>query len=490
MKNIFILLLSVFCGHILSAQSANRAAITNKHHEVVRQLLQQHVDNAKSMRTTTGITEDRVIAQSTRDSTGVTLTDSISLFYAPNMGSTYDFNDMDYPYNYPYSASPMFNYAGVFTTPQVLYDTCIHWTDNPFTLAYGLYESTYAGYDANRNLVNFKDIFTDSTINTNMSYINHFTASNKIDSGSWFRLSAGMADSAFAQYFSYNISGLLTKDSIYEYHLGVWHLVARTLYTYDVSNNLTLINYYANDTDTSFTQPLIEKERYINTYDASNRLLTVLNSTYNGTALDSNLVDTFAYTGVYTYHTSWKEYQYDPINHYWAPMFNMSKIINGGGLPDTVNVDGFDSILNAWIPQTRYTAAYNSFNLPDTLREYDYNFTTFPTNPSFTTVYYYQTYVNSTATNSVKALVDNINIYPNPATDMITISQSGVLEKGMMSVSIININGQVISRQHMPAQDQIQMSIKSLLPGIYYVVLQDEKGTILYKQTIVKTHNP
>ena len=381
MKYIFILALSLLSANFLFAQKGNKVAVSPKQKQVLSMLLQQHEQHSNAMKTTAGVSTDRVIGQSTHDSMSV-LDDSVTLNYATNMTSAYDFNMMDYSYNYPYSASPMFNYAGVFTKPQVLFDTFLHWTQDPFTLVYGLYEAVSAGYDASKNLVSYLDLFTDSVTNANMSYINRFNAAHNIDTGYWFRESAGMPDSAFKQFFSYSTAGVLTKDSVYEYHAGSWHMVARSLYTYDASNDLTQIDYFANDTDTSFTQPLQEKEQYINTYDASNRLLTVLTKLYTGAVLDSYVQDTFAYTGTHVFHTSWKEYQYDPINTYWAPMFFMSKTINAAGFPDTVNIDGFDSIMNAWVPQTMDVINYNSFNLPDSLHEYDYDFTSFPSTPS------------------------------------------------------------------------------------------------------------
>ena len=482
MKIIFILLLSVCSAHLLQAQTKGGSV---KHRQIIAQLLQQHGDGRNAMRTTAGTSTDRVIAQSTHDSTGA-ITDSVGLYYATNMWSTFDFNTMAYPYGYSYSSSPMFNYAGDFTKPQVLYDTCLHYTQDPFTLVYGLYESTAATYNASKNLVTFRDIFTDSVTNANMSYINRFNSANNIDSGYWFKLAAGAADSAFKQFFVYNTSGKLSGDSVYEYHLGVWHMVAKSKYTYDASENLVQIDYFANDTDTSFTQPLFEKEQYINTYDTSNRLLTVLNNTYNNTTLAGNVKDTFAYTGAHTYHTSWREYQYDPINGYWAPMFNMSKTINAAGFPDTVNIDGFDSIMNAWVPQTLDVYHYNSFNLPDTMREYDYNFTSFPSSPSYTTLYYYQTYINTVATQNVPAVPERVSIYPNPATNTITIVQPDLPKNTMISVSLINVSGQMVCREKIPGQNEIQLSVSDLVPGVYWVVIQDDGGNVLHRQIIVK----
>jgi len=483
MKHFFMFFLLVFSTHLLSAQSWDKK-VNARHKQVLAHLLRQNRSFHNSTARVTSTTEHRVIAQRT-DSVTV-LVDSVNLSYPSGVGSTYDFNDMIYPYNYPYSNSPMFNYAGTFTTPQVLFDTFMHWEENPYTFAYGLYESAYAGYDVNNNLINYLDIFTDSTITNNKSYINTFTSVNSINSGYWFNFSAGVDDSAFSQFFSYNSSGLLTEDSLYEYHLGAWYIVSKAYYTYNTSNDLIQIDYYANDTDTSFTLPLIEIEQYVNTYDASNRLLTVLNNTFNGTALDSNVEDTFAYTGTNTYHNYWHEYQYDPINNYWAPWYNMQKIIGGIGLPDTVNVYSFDSVANAWEPFTMDLVSYNSSGLPDTLFEYDYNFVSFPATPNYTTVYYYQTYTNTEATNNVVKLNDAISIYPNPVLDIVTISQSGILQKGMLTVTLTNISGQVVSKQEIPSQEQMQISIGHLVPGTYLVMIQDASGNLLHRQPLVK----
>ena len=484
MKPVFIFLLSIFSVQLSYAQSADRTA---RHKEMISRLLQQHTDQKRTARTTSGTSDLRVAAQRTRDSVGV-LTDSVKLFYAPNMGSTYDYNTMIYPYNYPYSTSPMFNFAGVFTKPQVLFDTCLHWLQDPFSMpgAATLYEATVAGYDGSQNLTSFTDLFTDSVTNTNMSFLNWFNSSNNIDTGYWFRLHAGVADTIFKQFFDYDGSGNLIKDSIYEFHLGNWHLVAKSLYTYDGMNNLTQINYFANDTDTSFTQPIFEKERYINTYDASDRLVSVLTKMYTGAALDSYVIDTFGYTAAYTFHTSWKEYQYDPINHYWAPMFRMSKVLNGSGRPDTVNIEGFDSLLNAWVPGTMNVVHYNTANYPDTIREYDYDFTHFPATPSYSTVYYYETYLTTTGLETVAETGASATIFPNPATNTFTISLSHTAPSSTLSYALMNVKGHVVQRAQMPMQTETKVSISDLVPGVYWIIVQDGNGKLLHKQAIVK----
>ncbi len=461
------------------------AAKQIEHHRLLKGLLATQSNEKAAYKTTTGLTFYRVIAQSTRDSTGA-YADTVHLVYGPNRGSSYDYNDMIYPYNYAYNTSPMFNFAGIYTKPQVLFDSLRHWTINPYTNIYGPYETDIATYDAHENMITYKSMMKDSSIDPNRNYINKFNSVNDIDTALYFSYVGGVSDSAFRQFFAYNTSHLLIKDSIYEYHGGSWHLLAKTTYTYSGSNDLIQIDNYSNTTDTTFTLPLIEQIQYINTYDASHRLLTVASSFYNGTTFGPYVRDTFAYSGTYTWHNSWKEYQYDPINGYWAPMMNMTKTINLSGQPDTVYIQGFDSLLNAWVPQTKEVIHYNGNHYPDTLKEYDYNFTAYPTNPSYKTIYYYQTYLNSLETNSVPANIDGASIYPNPVKNQFTIARLNVSNGTGIYVSIINASGQIVTRQAMTWQAQTQISMQDMIPGRYWVIIQDGAGKMLHRQAVVK----
>jgi len=486
-KPIFLLAAFMLLGNSLFAQHTGRMnARLALHNNVLHGLLQQQASNHSiAERTTGGVTMERVIAQSTHDSTGL-IDDTVNLKYNLYRTSTYDYNTMIYPYNYPYNTSPMFNYAGTFTKPQVQFDTFNHWTIDPNTYIYGYYETAYAGYDANYNINSYFDIFADSAINPNMHYANKFNAAKNIDTGYWFTWASGVADSAFKQFFTYNSSNKLIADSTYELHDGIWRLASRSNYTYDASNNLIQINNYANDTDTSFTLPLIEQVQYINTYDVSNRLATVYSMFFDGTSLSPYIRDTFAYSGARTFHNSWKEYQYDPINMYWAPIFNMTKIANTLGFPDTVNIEGYDSLLISWVPQTMDVISYNVFHDPDTLKEYDYNFANFPSNPSFKTVYYYDSFISRVGVQNIVTIADETKVYPNPATDMITISQLGAVQNAMVSIALLNEQGQMVRRERMYWQNETQVSLGGLIPGVYWLEILDATGNMLHRQTVVK----
>ncbi len=488
MKYFVAILLSILCISTLSAQSKRTTAEFRTQHKqmISRLLLPQTGDDGALMRTTTGVASQRVIRQWTYDSLGVSV-DSVSLRYGPFRGSTYDYNTMIYPYNYPYSNSPMFNYAGQFSKPQVLFDTCMHWTINPYTNTYGNYETTYGTYDSVKCLKAFRDIFIDSATDQNMSFKNTFNAARNITSGYWFNIVSGVADSAFKQYFAYDTGNRIIRDSIYEYHAGSWHIISRTNYTYANTVDLVKIDYYANTMDTTFPTTFPEQAQYTNTFDASHRLSTVFTKFFDGTNLTQFANDTFEYTGAHPFHTAWREYEYDNINAYWAPYFNMIKHLNSAGYPDTVDVKGFDSLANAWVPQTHEVITYNSGNFPDTLKDFEYNFTYFPHSPKFTTVYYYENYTNNTSVNESKTAQNKFQVFPNPTTGLLTIRPIGEFNLGSVTISVYDAQGRVFLRERQPVRGQCAaLNIDQLAAGTYWLVLQDDAGTVLHRQAVVR----
>ena len=469
-------------------QSGIPAKIPAKHISLLSGLLHHAGLPESAGKETGGVPSERLIAQSMRDSLFTTLYDSISLGYSGNHFSTYDCNTMIYAFNYPYNSSPVFNNnGGIFGRPQVLFDTFTRWAIDPNTLLFGYAETAYATYDANMNIRGYLDLFADSAINPNMRYLNKFDTAKMIDTGLAFIWKSGVSDSAFRQFYRYNTGKKLLADSIYEYHHGAWKLASRTIYTYDASNDLVQIDNYTNDTDTSFLLPLVEKYKYTNTYDASHRLLSVASSYFDGTTLAPYIRDSFTYSGAIAYHNTWKEYQWDPINGYWAPMFYMHKYISTTtSLPDSVYIDGFDSILNNWIPQTKYIMSYDAMKNPVKLLDYEYDFTAFQRKPAFITTYYYGPYSNTTELKNAPVAANGFKIFPNPATDNITITNPGLPAHVPVSVALVNAGGQVMSRTGFAWQDGASIPLTNLVPGMYRVFIYDAAGRLLHQQAVVK----
>lgn len=432
---------------------------------------------------TTSVPRERLIGQSLLDNTLMPhkLTDSVHLSYSDNRSSTYDFSMMFYAFNYPYGNTPMFSYSGLFTKPQVMYDTMLRWMIAPDTTVYAFFSQAIAKYDPLNDITSYKIAFTDSVTYQNSSYLNNYNAAGNIVKGYTFFMHAGMADSAYTQYYSYNSSNEVAEDSIYVYTGTGWRIIAKSYYTYDAGGNLITIDTYADS-----TVPLREKLKYVNTYDATKRLLTVQASYFDGTSLVPYVKDTFGYSGTLTYNTSWKEYQYDGINHYWAPYFYMTKQLNTLSLPDTIYIKGWDSVLNNWVPQTMETASYDTFKLPIRLMSYQYGGTTYPTLASTVTSYYYQRFNDNTSVTDIRTL-HGVKVYPNPTSDNVNITIDQLQINTPIFILLYNTNGQLVrSLQTVWQQRAIQMPVADVNPGIYWLSIQDADGTLMQRQMLIK----
>ncbi|MCD6012771.1 MAG: S-layer protein [Flavipsychrobacter sp.] len=70
-----------------------------------------------------------------------------------------------------------------------------------------------------------------------------------------------------------------------------------------------------------------------------------------------------------------------------------------------------------------------------------------------------------------------VDIYPNPATDHLLIKMPG---RSYSSVNITNSMGQVLIQQPIYAVQE-EVDIKALPPGLYYIILKGEQGSVVKK---------
>lgn len=463
MKHYLTFLLAIVFALTTNAQLPYTAHGLTKQQKFVNALLAKQKGPAKRS------TVERTIGQRTNDNVLNSIADSINVNYVLNGTSTYDFNVMLYPYNYPYATSPMFDNAmGIHTSTWMDYNHYNRFTVNPNTLVYGFYQTDKAEYDANFNMTHDTVLYADSASQPNMIFVNTYNTNNDPASTISYTWAMGVADTLFKQYYQYNGLNQLIKDSIYEFNGGTWHLVSYSTYAYDVLGNLITARNFSNQDDTTFTLPLIEQLRYNTSYDGSNRLLTVQTLYWDGTSLSPYVCDTFAYTGATSFHTSWTEHQYDAINGYWAPMSYMHKNLGTNGYPDTVYIDYFDSLANMWVPGFRWDIMYNANNNPTKLNEYIYTFTSFPSTPDFETWYYYETF-NSTVGISNLPSKSAFNVYPNPTNGIIHLDYSTDYPDNFR---LFDLTGNLVYTQPLPIGNQhIQLNIGALANGIYFVNL-------------------
>jgi uncharacterized protein (DUF2141 family) len=77
------------------------------------------------------------------------------------------------------------------------------------------------------------------------------------------------------------------------------------------------------------------------------------------------------------------------------------------------------------------------------------------------------------------------NLYPNPASDEIAVT---VKSKGLIKFQIIDASGKtvLVKQESISIPGEIILiSIKELVPGIYILIIQDEKGNASKRRFII-----
>ncbi|NCA84493.1 MAG: DUF1566 domain-containing protein [Clostridia bacterium] len=90
----------------------------------------------------------------------------------------------------------------------------------------------------------------------------------------------------------------------------------------------------------------------------------------------------------------------------------------------------------------------------------------------------------STGINDLKLNENNLNIYPSPATDNITV-EMGETKASTSSLQIVNILGEVIYSESEDFSTRITIDVSEFNPGIYFVILQNE-GNVSSRKFIKK----
>ncbi|MFC2101445.1 T9SS type A sorting domain-containing protein [Bacteroidota bacterium] len=78
-----------------------------------------------------------------------------------------------------------------------------------------------------------------------------------------------------------------------------------------------------------------------------------------------------------------------------------------------------------------------------------------------------------------------LRIYPNPNTGIFTIVPTGNLTSGM-DLSITDLNGVVVFRKVLEGENQYQIDLGSVAPGLYHVIAKTEREVVAKKLVIMK----
>jgi hypothetical protein len=200
-----------------------------------------------------------------------------------------------------------------------------------------------------------------------------------------------------------------------------------------------------------------------------------------GLGIEPYFVDSFGYaSGITNYYNFMEEKAYDNTTASWEPSYRQTRHINAQSLPDTINGEMWDG--TQWQPYSKNVYTYNGDNNPVT----DKLYTTNPT-PDNITTYYYEQYNDPTSVGNAPSVAQDIRIYPNPTTGNMNISWSNAVIGAPVTISIAGMNGQMVYSESLRWNQAVQqVSVGHLQPGVYVLVITDQKGQQVFHQNIVK----
>lgn len=484
MKQLFTSFLAMFLfSGILHAQiNAKKTApqqLLHNNDQVMHALLagQQAWPNAAkgSLSRTTDIAERLIATSSYQLEDNVGITDSEYYTYSGSRSSVFNFNNMSYETTFE-ALNPL-NPIGIIgrdvafdhnDLPGVLFDSCI------YAISISNVKE-YAVYDANNNIT---QLFTTSVAE---QLINTYDANQNITSCISLNMGSGTPDSAQMRRFFYN-GNKIASDTNSGYINGSWSASSSWAYSYDNAGNIiqaTLYHYYGS---------WYAERQYFFSYNPDNRVQKDSIVFYENGVWYPYTKDSVGYTSGINYATYERLTSYNDETTAVDNYIEYIKHITSG-LPDTMYYNQYNAvgqILNA--VKTSYL--YDSYGNPITSFQYQFHDVSgnngyYSTTPEYAGHYYYQVF--NTAVNDLVRQPVKISFYPNPANDIVYISQTGIGQRENILFTVINVSGQVVTSKKVASMGNAEtISVAGLVPGCYWIVAQDKTGNILSKQIIVK----
>jgi hypothetical protein len=426
----------------------------------------------------TTMLKQRLVGMSSWSQAGTpSIADSAKYGYASNTrGSSFNYNTMSYYTSYPSLNNLMLEYLA--SNPDridVKADSIVRYGDDGTGIV--VVEKQNFSYNSSNKIVDYTDNDYTSTPATQDRYIHTYDAQGRLS----YRLNITDGDTSAREFFKYNTQGKLTLDSLEQYDgVNIWSPAFKIVYTYDASGNPTKISLQADVTGSGTIVPVIT---YDNTFYSNNTIKTSLFSalqTFPG-SIEPIYADSFGYaSGITAYFNYLQEKAYDNTTATWELSYRQSRHINTQGLPDTANAQTWDG--TQWQPYGKNVYTYNSNNNPVTDKAYSTG-----TTPDNITTYYYEQYNDPTSVGNTPAVAQDIRIYPNPTTGNMNINWSNAVIGAPVTISIVGMNGQMVYSESLRWNQAVQqVSVGQLQPGVYALVITDQKGQQVFHQNIVK----
>ncbi len=295
-----------------------------------------------------------------------------------------------------------------------------------------------------------------------------------------FNTVSAQFDTSFRRITTYNTQGQIATDSVYTYDFGDYNPQQGIVWTYFPNGKIDTIKiaFY-----TAASDSWSDNIRYTHEYYPNGSLQKVIASQNFGAGLMPVIKDTFSYANsAGSFWTTLEESTFGGPNT-WVPSQQLTKHLNAAGYPDTMYIQAPDAS-NIYQTEIKISFEYNSVNLPVTAQEWDLLADSLQ--PVALFHYYYEDYQTASIKNTLSNRNSDLMMFPNPVENTFTIRSKEMMGK-KLSLTLSNISGQRVHSQTMTWQREEEIiSVQNLPTGIYLLTVQDEAGSLIFNQKVIK----
>ncbi len=388
---------------------------------------------------------------------GGVLEDSSRYIYSHGRGSSHPDANSYYQGYYPTATNPDL---------YIMCDTAFSFTD--YSGQGNFMENTRMfGYDANNNVAEYITMFDAYAYGYKMTY----NTSNQPTTVTIIDMNGTTPMQTSIQSIVYN-GGKRIMDSTYNLILN--RPVGKRAYTYDAGGNRTLFVSYTYDT-VAATWAESYKSAY--RYDNNNRIVSTVSEYNLSGGTQYKYKDSMAYTGTAGQCTFYGTYNWE--GSAWIPNDRQDYTLTASGLIGDYIYYNWNG--NAWDTIERDVYTYSNDLLQRVNGYYYMGNGTYNTTPYDQTTYYWEDYDPTSINNIAKETI--VSIYPNPATDVLTIDSKDVPTG---SVRILNLSGQLMLSANDVSLNGFKMNIDNLPKGNYVAVINNAVGQRVYRMQFTK----
>jgi hypothetical protein len=255
--------------------------------------------------------------------------------------------------------------------------------------------------------------------------------------------------------YTYDISGNLLTYLIESWQNNGWTTIGKTTYTYN-SNEKLLISLYEQWQNNNW----VNYSKYTYNYNITGNILTYISELWQNNSWVNDKKNSFTYDASGNILNNLMELWQ---NNTWKNYQKCSYTYDSHGNSITGNNEGWFN--NNWALSLNGALDVYSFKnsilLIVNIARYEAHFVSFTNGINETTA-------------------KQLNLYPNPANNSLTLNLSQQQELQNANLSIYDIQGKQLLHQNI-TEAQTQLDISSFAKGIYIVKLQTDKETLQSK---------